>query len=312
MQAEPMHRVFRISATLVLFATLAAGPAGSAVAASAPEQEEWISLFNGRDLKGWTPKVTHHPVGDNFGKAFRVEGGLLKVRYDAYEKFDGQFGHLFYEKPFAYYRLVVEYRFVGEQAPGNPGAWALKNNGVMLHSQDPRTMQLDQAFPVSIEGQLLGGLGDGKPRPTMNVCSPGTDIVFQGRIYPDHCLESASPTFNGEEWVRVEFVVLGNALITHLVNGQKVLEYSLPQYEQHPAENYGTTPKPPGRLLEGGYIALQSESHPIDFRKIELLNLAGCMDPNASNYKRYYVKSVAESCVFPKGQPPADGKSTAQ
>ena len=100
----------------------------------------------------------------------------------------------------------------------------------MLHSPDPRTMPRDQTFPISIEGQLLGGNSDGKPRPTANMCSPGTEIVYQGKLYKDHCLNSSSPTFDGEQWVRAEFVVHGSGTITHYVNGQKVLEYEMPQY----------------------------------------------------------------------------------
>ena len=110
------------------------------------------------------------------------------------------------------------------------------------------------------------------------MCSPGTEIVFKGTIYPEHCLNSTSTTFDGEQWVRAEFVVHGAGTITHSVNGQKVLEYALPQYGGGVVDNYDTTTKPDGKLIEGGYISLQSESHPIDFRKVELLNLAGCMD----------------------------------
>jgi hypothetical protein len=268
-------------------------------------KEDWIVLFNGKDLKGWTPKIAKHELGDNFGNTFRVEDGLLKVRYDKYKSFDGRFGHLFYKDPFSYYRLVVEYRFVGDQAPGNPGAWALRNSGAMLHSPDPHTMPRDQTFPISIEAQFLGGRGDGKPRPTANMCSPGTEVVFNGTIYPDHCLNSTSPTFDGEQWVRAEMVVHGSGTITHYANGQKVLEYSVPQYGGAQVDNFDTTTKPDGELIESGWISLQSESHPIDFRRVELLNLAGCTDRNATNYKTYYVKSVPGSCKFADGVKPA-------
>jgi hypothetical protein len=137
------------------------------------------------------------------------------------------------------------------------------------------------------------------------MCSPGTEVVFQGALYPDHCLNSSSPTFDGEQWVRAELVVHGSATITHYLNGQKVLEYSLPQYGGGQVDNYDVSTKPDGRLIEGGYISLQSESHPVDFRKVELLNLAGCMDKAASNYKRYYVKSVPEACKFAANAKPA-------
>jgi hypothetical protein len=280
-----------------------AAPAASASADAAPDadKQDWVALFNGRDLKGWVPKIAKHELGDNFGNTFRVEDGLLKVRYDQYKSFDAQFGHLFYQQPYSYYRLVVEYRFVGEQAPGHPGAWAFRNSGAMLHSPDPRTMPRDQTFPISIEGQFLGGRGDGKPRPTMNMCSPGTEIVHQGRLYKDHCLSSSSPTFDGDQWVRAEFEVHGAGNIVHYVNGQQVLEYEMPQIGGGVVDHYDTTVKLDGALLDGGYISLQSESHPIDFRKVELLDLAGCMDKAASNYKSYYVKHVAAACRFAAG-----------
>ncbi len=268
------------------------------------DKEDWQVLFNGKDLTGWTPKIAKHDLGDNFGNTFRVEKGLLEVRYDKYKNFDGQFGHLFWKDPYSYYRIAVEYRFVGQQLTGGP-PWALRNSGVMMHSPDPRTMPRDQDFPISIEGQLLGGNSDSKPRSTANMCSPGTEIVYQHKVYKDHCLNSSSPTFDGEQWVHAEFEVHGAGSITHYVNGQQVLEYELPQFGGAQVDHYNTTTKPDGLLIEGGYISLQSESHPIDFRKVELLNLAGCMDKAASNYKRYYIKHVPEDCKFAEGVKPA-------
>ena len=47
-----------------------------------PNRKDWIQLFNGRDLDGWTPKFAKHDLGENFNDTFRVEDGLLKVRYD--------------------------------------------------------------------------------------------------------------------------------------------------------------------------------------------------------------------------------------
>ena len=292
------HYIVRSGRFFLLLTVLLAG---GAAAETPAEKEEWTSLFNGRDLDGWTPKIAGHALGDNFANTFRVEDGLLKVSYDQYESFGKKFGHLFYKEPFSYYRLVVEYRFVGEQAPHGPGVWALRNSGAMLHSPHPRTMGLNQDFPISVEVQFLGGLSDGKARSTMNLCTPGTDVVYEGSIYPEHCLNSASKTFDGDQWVRAEVLVLGSGQITHVVNGEEVLEYALPQFGGGAVADFDPADKPDGKLIEGGYISLQSESHPIEFRKVELLNLAGCMDRSASNYKRYYVKSVPESCVHAKG-----------
>ncbi len=114
----------------------------------ATQAEDWIQLFNGKDLSGWIPKIRYHELGENYGNTFRVEDGLLKVRYEPeqYPTFDERFGHLFFEKPFAHYRLRVEYRFVGEQCAGGPG-WAVRNSGMMLHGEDPKWMAVDQDFP---------------------------------------------------------------------------------------------------------------------------------------------------------------------
>ena len=222
----------------------------------------WVDLFNGKDLTGWTAKITGYPAGVNFGDTFRVEDGLLKVRYDAYGQFEGRFGHLFWQAPLSHYHLQVEYRFVGEQAAGGPD-WARRNSGVMLHAQAADTMTLRQDFPDSIEAQFLGGLSNSRQRPTNNLCTPGTDVVVEGRLYTPHCLASSSATLDGDQWVRAEVIVRGSGAITHLVNGEVVLEYSEPRLSDPARHQKNEAP-----LLEAGFIALQSESHPIDFRMV--------------------------------------------
>lgn len=269
--------------------------AGCVAPRNDPHEEQWISLFNGRDLEGWTAKINHHDVGVNFGDTFRVQDSLLVVRYDNYGDFNEQFGHLYYDQPFGYYHLVLEYRFVGDLHPGAPD-YTLRNSGVMFHSQDPRTMPRDQNWPISVEMQFLGGLGDGQPRPTGNMCSPGTDVVYQGRIDPRHCISSTSQTYDGDQWVRAEAIVLGDSLITHLINADTVLQYTQPQIGGGVVENYDPAQWQDGKLLTEGYIALQSEGQPIDFRNVQLLNLEGCMDPDAANYKSYFVKSDPDAC----------------
>jgi hypothetical protein len=228
------------------------------------EQSDWIEIFNGKNLDGWTAKITGYPLGENFGNTFRVQDGLLKVRYDAYDRFDDRFGHLFWQAPLASYHLQIEYRFVGEQLAGGPG-WAARNSGVMLHAQAPEDMTLNQDFPDAIEAQFLGGLDGTRARPTNNLCTPGTDVVFEGRLYTPHCLNSASETFQGNQWVRAEVIVRGAGRITHLVNGEIVLEYGEPRLSDPSGHQKG----PSGtELLGAGFIALQSESHPIDFRMV--------------------------------------------
>jgi hypothetical protein len=240
------------------------------VACSEKENSEWIQLFNGKNLDGWHVKITGYDLDDNFGNTFRVENGIMKVSYDAYDTFDGRFGHIFYKDIFSHYRLRVEYRFTGEQVPGGPG-WAFRNSGVMFHSQSPQSMKKDQNFPVSIEAQYLGGDGQTK-RPTANVCTPGTHIVMNGDLIKRHCISSTSKTYHGDQWVTVEIEVRGDALVKHIVDGQVVLSYEKPQLDSEDPEAQQFV-KNEEVLLKEGYLALQAESHPIEFRKVELMVL---------------------------------------
>lgn len=243
----------------------------SACSQSKKDNRHWVQLFNGKNLDGWVMKISKHELGDNFGNTFRVENGLLKVSYDQYKEFDQQFGHLFYKKPFSHYIIAVEYRFVGEQCKGGPD-WAWKNSGVMLHCQPPQTMLKDQDFPISIEEQLLGGHPTGE-RSTANLCTPGTNVEMNGKLFTPHCINSSSPTFRGTEWVRVEALVWGGEYIKHIVNGDTVLSYQKPQIGGGNVIHYDSAYKKDGQILTQGYISLQSESHPIEFRKVEILIL---------------------------------------
>jgi hypothetical protein len=199
--------------------------------------------------------------------------------------------------PFSHYRLRVEYRFIGERASG-VADWAHRNSGVMLHAQPPETMPPDQDFPISVEFQFLGGLSHGNPRPTGNMCSPGTHVVYRGELTETHCINSASPTLDGDQWVLAEALVLGGERIVHYINGEPVIEYGGVVYGGGVVSGHRIEMKPDGEPLIQGYIALQSEGHPVQVRRVELLNLEGCTDESAVNFKSYHVKSDAESCVY--------------
>jgi len=258
----------------ILYSILATGLifAGCAGMKSQGDNTGWKSLFDGKDINDWFVKIHHHDVGVNYGNTFRVEDGIIKVRYDQYDDFNDQFGHLYYKTPFSYYHLKFEYRFVGELHKGAP-AYTLRNSGVMFHSQDPRTMLKEQDWPISVEMQLLGGLSDGQPRPTGNMCSPGTNVVYQGKIASSHCLNSTSKTYDGDQWVKGELIVLGDSLIKHIINGDTVLEYSRPQIGGGTANGYDPKIKIDGKLLSSGFIALQSEGQPVDFKNIWIKEL---------------------------------------
>lgn len=236
-------------------------------------EEEWKPLFNGNDIDDWIVKINGHEVGDNYASTFRVKDSIIQVNYDGYDNFNDRFGHLYYQTPYAYYHLKLEYRFVGELHPGAP-SYTLRNSGVMFHSQDPYKMLVNQDWPISVEMQFLGGLSDGKPRPTGNMCSPGTHIVFQGQLLETHCINSSSKTYDGDQWVKAELIVLGDSLITHIIEGDTVLQYSKPQIGGNVVNNYAVEEKIDGKLLKEGFIALQSEGQPVEFKNIHLKDLS--------------------------------------
>lgn len=270
-------------------------------------KEDWISLFNGKDLTGWDIKIAGEPLDSNYLNTFRVEDSMLRIAYDQYKTFDGKYGHLYYQTPYSYYKIKFQYRFTGNQTPGG-ATWNVRNSGVMVHSQSAKSVSIGQDFPVSVEVQLLGGLGNGE-RSTGNVCTPGTQVYMNGSLRTDHCISSSSKTYNGDQWVSMEVVVLGDSIIQHIVEGDTVLTYEKPEIgggfvnptyswtQAHITDSAYWLAKDKTPLKEG-YIALQAESHPIDFRKIELLNLVGCMDPKAKNYKDYYIKADNSQCSY--------------
>lgn len=253
-----MQRILAILFALALLAGL--HPARA-------DEDTWTPLFNGKDLTGWTPKIKGYDPGENHADTFRVEKGVIQVSYDKYKSFDNKFGHLFYKDKFSHYILRVEYRFTGEQCKGGPG-WALRNSGVMFHCQSPQSMRKDQDFPVSIEAQFLGGTGKGN-RTTGNVCTPGTNIVMGGKLITTHCISSKSKTYHGDEWVTAEIEVRGSGKVVHRINGETVLEYEQPQLDPKDADAKKMI-KDGKLLIEEGYIALQAESHPLEFRKVEI------------------------------------------
>ena len=236
-----------------------------------PGEGKWIALFNGQNLDGWIPKIRYHPIGENFGNTFRVEDGLLKVGYDpqAYPEFKETFGHLFFEKPYTHYRLRAEYRFVGDQVKGGPG-WAFRNSGLMLHGESPETMEVDQDFPASIEVQLLGGDGENK-RSTGNICTPGTHMVIEGKLTKQHCVNSSSETYHGDQWVQIEVEVRGHESLKCVMEGVTIFTLTHPVLDPSDPHSSKLIDANGGEArLSGGSISIQSESHPVEFRRIEL------------------------------------------
>ena len=236
------------------------------------DNDEWKTLFNGKDLDGWVPKIHHHETGDNFAKTFRVIEGLLQVNYEDYPEFNERYGHLFYEKPFSSFHLKWEYHFTNEWLEDAPD-YTYRNCGIMFHSQDPKSILKEQDWPISVEFQLLAEAKEGEPRPTGNMCSPGTEVFFEGEMDPRHCINSSSETYPWDEWVSAELIVYGDSLVTHLINGDTVLQYTKPQIGGGVAKGYDPDIKIDGTPLTKGYIALQSEGQGIEFKHIKIKEL---------------------------------------
>lgn len=253
---------------LIVLFFLALACASKRTAEKQSEKSAWVSLFNGKDLDGWTMKIAGYELGENFGNTFRVEDGILSVRYDQYDSFNNRFGALYYDKVFTNYRLKVEYRFVGETAPGAP-SWGFRDSGIQYHCQDPKSLDINQSFPVSLEFNLHGGNGTDE-RPVGQCCANGIRIEMNGEKVEAYCTDpTIRHTFHGDQWVTAE-IECKDGVFKHFVNGEEILEYSNPQYD--PEHELGKQfYNAADNAVRKGFISLQSNSHPIDFRKIEIL-----------------------------------------
>lgn len=230
--------------------------------------KKWVSIFNGKNLDGWTMKISGYKLGENFGNTFRVQDGILSIRYDQYDSFRNKFGALYYDRKLSNYRLKIEYRFVGETAPGAP-SWGFRDSGVQYHCQAPSSLGMNQSFPVCLEYNLHGGNGKDE-RPVGEICTLGTSVEIDGKKNASFCTPAkVKKTFHGDQWVTLEIDVQGKK-IKHYVNGEEILAFENPKYNA--AHEQGKT------FIQGnddtvkeGYVSLQSNSHPIDFRKVELM-----------------------------------------
>ena len=236
------------------------------------DDKEWKNLFNGENLDNWIPKFHHHEVGVNYANTFRVEDGVIQVNYEDYEEFDERYGHLFYKEPFSSYHLKFKYRFTDQWMEDAP-SYTYRNSGVMFHSQDPRTILKEQDWPISVEYQMLAEAEEGEPRPTGNMCSPGTEVFYQGEMDPRHCINSTSDTYEWDKWVDAELIVYQDSLVIHKVNGEEVLRYTKPQIGGGVANGYDPGVKVDGKPLTEGYIGLQAEGQGVEFKDIKVREL---------------------------------------
>ena len=267
-----MMKIFKIATLVLCISFLFACKKNKQRDTQKPEQKQWVNLLSKNNLSDWIIKIKGHEVGDNFNNTFIIEDGVLKVNYSEYNnKFNNAFGHIYYKKPYSNYKFRMDYRFTGKQLSDGAG-WANRNSGIMIHCENPKTIGLNQKFPVCIEVQLLGGNGINE-RPTGNLCTPGTHVMYKDSLVTEHIIKSSSKTYHGEQWVNVEIEVRNDSIIKHFINGEKVLDYSKPHLGGDVDFNKELWKSKAGQALKGGYISLQSESHPVEFKNIEILEL---------------------------------------
>ena len=250
-----------MGAGMVAVAALVAACGGPA---SGPAEPAWTPIFDGETLDGWTAKIAGYPLGENFGDTYRVEDGAIAARFDAYgDDYADRYGNLIYETPYRHYRLRLEYRFTGEQVPGGED-WAYRNSGVLYHMQPPETIALDAGFPVSLEAQFLA---EGAHAPTTgNMCSIETSVAVDGARRHEHCLGGDVAARPMGEWVRFELEAAPGGVFRHHIDGELAFAFTDPLYDEaHPWAD--------GMAVTGGHFALQAESHPVEFRNIEILVL---------------------------------------
>jgi hypothetical protein len=262
----------------LLCAIIAAFACGCAATVATTEHQQparkWQPLFDGRTLNGWTPKVVGYPAGEDPLQTFRVKDGVIYVSYDKYGgKMDGRWAHLFYKEPFKAFHLSLDYRFVGEEMlPLRPTP---VNSGVMFDSQSPESMALGQGYPIAVEGQLLGAYPAGPPRFNGSFCTMGTKIFGQDKDL-GHCVASSVAPASMGTWVHYELEVTADGHASESIDGKSTVSVDRveldPSFTRFPIKNLIEAAN--GRLqLNGGYIALQSEGHPIEFRNIRIMPL---------------------------------------
>jgi hypothetical protein len=320
-----MTRFRDIAPILTLAATLVASSAFAG-----PNDSTWIQLFNKADTNlrnDWDIKIRGEALNQDSRRTFRwaVTGSdtTLEVSYANYTgSFGGDggpFGHIWYKhRTFSYYLIRAEHHFFGSQVSGGP-SWAVQNNGLMLHAQSAASMGLNQDFPRSLEAQLQGPNSTADNNSTMNLCTPGTGFrtTPTGSTSSTHC-QSAANNSRGvlaPNWQTVSALMMGDSIGRFYVGSTLVLTFYKTVYLTGNIAGDSVATRPSSSIPWGsGYITLQAESHGTRFRRVEVLNLEGCMTPTDANYKSYLVKHDPTACAGGtgiRGTSPADARVAA-
>ena len=262
MRRERAHVAHHFMTMLLVLSLAAASFSACSAHAAEPTVGKWIDIFNGKDLDGWTPKITGHALDENYADTFQVRDGLLTVSYDKYEKFDNKFGHLFYQHAFSLPH-PPQYRFTASRPSAAPAGF--RNSGIRVHCQDPATMTKDQnfLFRSRSNSSAATAVTNAPPAP----CTPGTRRQEWQARYQFHCINSTSDTFHGDQWVTAESK--SAAAKSSDISSTARLFLNTPARSLTRAMAMPRAADNAGTMLSKGWISLQAESHPVQFRNIK-------------------------------------------
>jgi hypothetical protein len=211
--------------------------------ASASPPDDFRDLFDCKNLDGW---VVDGPAEDKAGHPmWSVEGGRIVCLGEG-------FGFLRYDRrEFGDFTLRAEYRFAlpsPDKPPGNSGL------GIRTGRFDPKRSRETRPSYAAFEVQLLDDAGS---PPSEH----GTGSLYRYKG------PTANPTRPAPEWNTIEVTCDGPRIVVRL-NGQTVLEADqseLPDVKTRPAGTPAPKDKP-----RRGYVALQSHSGRVEFRKVQV------------------------------------------
>jgi hypothetical protein len=216
--------------------------------------QEYRDLFTGKDLEGW---VVDGPAKDKQGQeVWTVRDGLLHcsgkpenfIRYDRQE--------------FGDFALRVEYRFAA--APPNAKQSQKGNSGIGIRSgvyvYNPKKPLDTRPSWSAWEVQLLDDAG-AKPSKSSS-----------GSLYR-YVAPTSNPVKPAPEWNTIEVECVGHH-IKIIINGEKVVDADQRQIEDITSKDRPPSAVAPKDKALRGYICLQSHTGQVDFRKVQVREIA--------------------------------------
>lgn len=236
-------------------------------------QSEFRPIFNGKDLAGWSPILENAAPGKDPQGLITAHDGVIHMYPNVKEGELVPFGVIVSDDTFSRYHLRFQYQWVGKRF--SPRAKDLRDAGVIYHAYES-----SRVWPKGIENQVQeGDTGDliwcesngftwmrpaGQPAPESQglpgllpenggiLRQIGMKYEYIGR-FPEY------DNYHG--WTNVDTIVQADEWAIHKINGQ--IHTRLRGFK-----------KPDGKPLTEGRITLQLEGAEIQYRNIELRELA--------------------------------------